>query len=585
MGKQRSRDGCLTCRSRHVKCDETRPICGNCRKSNRDCRLVERRAEIRFHNAPSTRASRSKTPGSNRALSTSSTSSPPFTNPPYTSPPISIPQLVFADFASPDYPPSLGPVDPTPTSPVSVSPHTTRSPPEIPNIPTQHSSQHSQHTTSTPTITPTPPITPNPTLTRAEASLLHHYTTHLARWLDCTDATRHFTLQIPALATTRPVLLDAILSFAARHRGDVDAADAAHERCITRIIVLLDEQTNSSNTNDNNNEGGDDESSPVGNEENEKEKENAILLCAIVILRVFEQLTAGSQHADRERHLAGCGALLQQRQICHAAPSGLHEAAFWVYMRQCLYNACIHQQALPANVEGFFEGALLPPVDDDGTPAGAASRGMMGEEGRLRGETAWANSMTWICARVVQFCFGGDDAGGSIQSRMARWVELEEAVEGWMRLKPGGFEPVWQGESPEGDTEEEDGVPWPEYCFAADWHVVAFGFYQLARILLVLYKPSPRFVVRRVGGGLRREDALILQHARALCGSCKSEPGNVPARITLCHSLFLWGGLLDDPRERAGVVQLLEELERDHAWPTAWIISLLREEWGTTDVN
>ena len=72
-----------------------------------------------------------------------------------------------------------------------------------------------------------------------------------------------------------------------------------------------------------------------------------------------------------------------------------------------------------------------------------------------------------------------------------------------------------------------------------------------------------------------------MKHARALCGSCKSEPGNVPARITLCHSLFLWGGLLDDPCERACLVQLLEELEHNHAWPTAWIISLLEEEWGT----
>ncbi|KAH6621592.1 hypothetical protein B0J18DRAFT_467163 [Chaetomium sp. MPI-SDFR-AT-0129] len=570
MGKQRSRDGCLTCRSRHVKCDEIRPVCGNCRKSNRDCRLVERRAEIRFHNAPSTRASWSKTPGSNRALSTSSTSSPPFTNPPYTSPPISIPQLVLADFASPDYPPSLGPVDPTPTSPVSVSPHTTRSPPEIPNIPTQHSSQHSQHTTSTPAITPTPPITPNPTLTRADASLLHHYTTHLARWLDCTDATRHFTLQIPALATTHRVLLDAILSFAARHRGEVEAADAAHERCIKGVIVLLDEQTKGDNTNDNNTEGGD---------EGENEEETAILLCAIVILRVFEQLTAHGQHADRERHLAGCGALLQQhqqqqQQRCQAASpgsnrtagGGLREAAFWVYMRQCLYNACIHQQALPSVDFSVLPVNIPPPLG-------------IGGPGGLECETAWANSMTWICARVVQFCFGGEEhpTGASthtIQSRMGRWVELEEAVKGWRRLKPGGFEPVWQAEGVDGD-------PWPEYCFAADWHVVAFGFYQLARILLVLYKPSPRFVVRRVGGGLRKEDAQILQHARALCGSCKSEPGNVPARITLCHSLFLWGGLLDDERERAGVVQLLEELERDHAWPTAWIIALLREEWGT----
>ncbi|KAH6607479.1 hypothetical protein Trco_003792 [Trichoderma cornu-damae] len=34
---RRTRSGCYTCRSRRVKCDETRPICDRCRKGNREC--------------------------------------------------------------------------------------------------------------------------------------------------------------------------------------------------------------------------------------------------------------------------------------------------------------------------------------------------------------------------------------------------------------------------------------------------------------------------------------------------------------------------------------------------------------------
>ncbi|EUC49777.1 hypothetical protein COCMIDRAFT_22555 [Bipolaris oryzae ATCC 44560] len=39
MGKEqfRARTGCLTCRDRHIKCDETLPKCRNCCKSNRVC--------------------------------------------------------------------------------------------------------------------------------------------------------------------------------------------------------------------------------------------------------------------------------------------------------------------------------------------------------------------------------------------------------------------------------------------------------------------------------------------------------------------------------------------------------------------
>ena len=35
---KRVRTGCLTCRERHLKCDEAVPICQNCRKSNRNCK-------------------------------------------------------------------------------------------------------------------------------------------------------------------------------------------------------------------------------------------------------------------------------------------------------------------------------------------------------------------------------------------------------------------------------------------------------------------------------------------------------------------------------------------------------------------
>ncbi|KAE8151294.1 putative Zn(II)2Cys6 transcription factor [Aspergillus avenaceus] len=34
---KRTRSGCFTCRSRRIKCDETRPICDRCRKGNREC--------------------------------------------------------------------------------------------------------------------------------------------------------------------------------------------------------------------------------------------------------------------------------------------------------------------------------------------------------------------------------------------------------------------------------------------------------------------------------------------------------------------------------------------------------------------
>ena len=104
-------------------------------------------------------------------------------------------------------------------------------------------------------------------LSSDEARFVHHYAMHLGRWLDCTDASRQFSLKMPALVTASPILLEAIISISARHMRDTQAADAAYDRCIGMLIVLL---------------GSDD----ICHDD--------VLLCAIVILRVFEQLTGWS---------------------------------------------------------------------------------------------------------------------------------------------------------------------------------------------------------------------------------------------------------------------------------------------------
>jgi hypothetical protein len=100
-------------------------------------------------------------------------------------------------------------------------------------------------------------------LTHDEALLVHHYTEHLGRWLDCTDATRQFTLGVPEKVKLCPVLCHAVLSFAARHRKEDITAQTAYQRCIALLIDRLNEDAAS---------------------------HDETLLCAIVILRFYEQL-------------------------------------------------------------------------------------------------------------------------------------------------------------------------------------------------------------------------------------------------------------------------------------------------------
>lgn len=104
-------------------------------------------------------------------------------------------------------------------------------------------------------------------LAHQTALLVHHYAEFLGRWLDCTDATRQFTLGVPEKVKNCPILLYAVLSFAARHRGDEITAQGYYQSCIPLLIDRLNEVAAS---------------------------HDETLLCAIVILRFYEQLSGKS---------------------------------------------------------------------------------------------------------------------------------------------------------------------------------------------------------------------------------------------------------------------------------------------------
>jgi hypothetical protein len=190
----------------------------------------------------------------------------------------------------------------------------------------------------------------------------------------------------------------------------------------------------------------------------------------------------------------------------------------------------------------------------------------------LREETAWANQITWHCACVVNFCFDGNDYQERSQ-RDKRWQDLSIVVDTWGDIRPNAFDPIWRGDSSKNSA-------FPEVWFTADMHVIAFGFYHFTCILLLLYKPGPKFAMRNIGRELSPTDKKILEHARAICGSCKCSPATVPALITLCHTIFIWGPLLTLDDERNEVMELLAAFERDHRWPTEWIITSLKGQWG-----
>ncbi len=126
------------------------------------------------------------------------------------------------------------------------------------------------------------------------------------------------------------------------------------------------------------------------------------------------------------------------------------EAVFWVYVRQCLYNATINQEPLDID----FSLQLHPPPDslEDSHPLAW-----------LRSETAWSNQVLWHTAFVANFCFRGAGTQSESASRIRQWQELWETIQTWHKSRPRSFDQIGSGPS-------SDGSVFPDIWFTADWH-------------------------------------------------------------------------------------------------------------------
>lgn len=79
-GHKKSRNGCLECKRRHMKCDETRPQCANCTTVHRACQYLEPQGVQRVPYQSTSPSSIS--PAASSTAASSTTSYPFHTSPP-----------------------------------------------------------------------------------------------------------------------------------------------------------------------------------------------------------------------------------------------------------------------------------------------------------------------------------------------------------------------------------------------------------------------------------------------------------------------------------------------------------------------
>ncbi|PYH59849.1 Zn(II)2Cys6 transcription factor [Aspergillus niger CBS 101883] len=255
------------------------------------------------------------------------------------------------------------------------------------------------NSTSTPfgnALPPTQPIPPTispspPTLDAEKVTLLQEYQNGVGTWVSLFDSPRHLTHTIVERALGSPLLLNAICALTARQmsmagRGEMWKTTAVHYygESLHHLIHTLNGPSY----------GSDD------------------TLAATVLLSSYELFT--SPGLDHHRHVSGAVTLIRTNSH-NASSGGLKAAAFWVYARQDVAMALVHE----------CPTMLLP--DEWGV-----------EWTDEMDEDCLGNKIIWIVAKVIAHTFG--EVGGVAEHSLRRdRLRLVEELETWRGSLPTSF--------------------------------------------------------------------------------------------------------------------------------------------------
>ncbi|KAK0618676.1 Benzoate 4-monooxygenase, partial [Lasiodiplodia hormozganensis] len=369
-----------TCRVRHIKCDEKKPICNNCEKRNLDCKQTD----IIVPCLP---------PRSSTTVT--KTLPPPPIQPPSSSDPApgSTWEVVQQSQSTLLLPPPAAPPWPstTPSSPTAA-------------VATK---QNDDCTTTT---------------------LLRIYQHGIGTWMDVMDHSHRYQRAVLRLALSSPLILHALCALAAKQMSLVSSSAAAAagpppslweplaaryygESLRLLIAALAEDTTGATEGSDGGRSGGGSRGS-----RGRKERRREETLTATILLGSYELLAAPS--ADYARHLRGAQTLIRAGGIDFGSASALEDAGLWVFVRQDVAMAVAGRRGLLWEVGRWGE---MRWDSEDG------SEDME--------EDWWGKKVLWLLARVVECVFG--DTGGRGEEPVEGLVrELGE----WYEGLPGSFE-------------------------------------------------------------------------------------------------------------------------------------------------
>ncbi|KAI9751632.1 MAG: hypothetical protein M4579_005979 [Chaenotheca gracillima] len=511
--------GCIPCRERHLKCDRVQPSCSNCAKAKRGTRSCTypgvkiRQSDFTItEQRPSTRSTPAQAyPSSGNptdsavALSPHSTRRSSGASPP---PEWLPPQAHHAGYADLARLP-LSPPDALPTSSPSL---------QSPSL--------AREVSTSSLLTPTSSQNGRPRYGKLitdslDGTVFEFYIKHGGVWLDIVSAAAHFSRTVPQLALTEPCLRSACCAYASHVmvlQGKLDKA--VGERYLDEAIGLLIPLLSS----------------------DEVSAKKEILLATTVILRMSEQFA--EDWDDAQYHLNGAFSVFTSMgakwSVWDTSVSG---TAFWVYFRQSIRVAILHEQASKCDMNLLLHEDTFTDAPDE----------------------VWSNRICLLLAQSCNACWAEPD----LVQRQATIDRLRSRLELWKSNLPESFQP-WCFVQNKYD-------PFVTIRYLASWHVLGWQQYYAAKVLIALYSND-----RPRDGNLlalnQYMEGEVLHPARLLCAVCFS-CDIIGANINGSHLVAFCGQLFNGREEQRILIRWLRNFREETKWPNEVCCERLEQIW------
>lgn len=273
---------------------------------------------------------------------------------------------------------------------------------------------------------------------------------------------------------------------------------------------------------------------------------------------------------DMESALKGIQIFLDAQAPSAVAGFGLRHAAYWIALRQEIITAFSKQRPFRLPLGPCEAYRSFEPADD----------------------YVWADRLVIHCADVLQYCFGSEEDENSqdqhqasnrgmlhplpaTDMRIARYDELVLFEALWTELGPPSFKPIYTHE-----PDRSRGEVFPELWYLNNCHVAGLQFFELARILLVVYNPKLPRLGPSQRTAMRSVDRKVQSMVLRLCGMALSNQHSPPGLVTASVAIGMCGDRFTDRLEQEALLGVLTKLKDEHAYPTTSMQELLKGAWG-----